>query len=74
MIPDWVSSALRAPYDPLSIHRHMRALTIVGSAHGRMTIERSSQRKRICWSMSIASPSPRLNSSAVVATVKKRAL
>ena len=59
---------------PLSILRHISALTIVGTAHGRMTRDRSSQRRRIGWSMSMARPRPRLSSRAVVTIVKKRAL
>ncbi len=70
--PVWVSRAFRAPYSALSIQRHMSALTIVGSAHGRMTSERRSQRSRSGWSMRRARAIPSTSSIAVEATVKTR--
>ena len=68
--PVWVSNALSAPYSALSIHRHMSALTMVGSAQGRITSVRSNHRQRSGWSISRASPMPNPSSSAVVTIVK----
>ena len=64
---------MSAPYSALSIQRHIRALTMVGSAHGRMTIVRSSHRPRSGWSISSARAKPERSSSAVETTVKYRA-
>jgi hypothetical protein len=65
-----VRTALAAPYWALKIDRHIAPLTIVGSAQGRITTARNSQRSRMGAASRNASPRPRISSSAVETTVK----
>jgi hypothetical protein len=68
--PNWVSTALSTPYSVLRISRHIAPLTMVGSAQGRITIDRNSHRNRSGAASSNASPMPKSSSAAVETTVK----
>ena len=63
-------AALAAPYWALRIQVHIAPFTMVGSAHGRITTDRNSQRNFNGAASSNASPVPSTSSAAVDTTVK----